>query len=150
MYSLKEINEATIKSTKASGYRTAQMNIRHADGTLGEIQIRGPQTNLFGEYEHIAYDLRQGKNTLGPLFDEFTVAVSKLKPREYERYNEYLEECYNYYNRIELGLPAVKPKLPKGLPKVLSEESMRMLHEQAEELAKIENKGFYRHVSAVA
>lgn len=108
-YPLEEVEKQAKKSIKASGYRTAQMNIKHANGALGEIQFRGKYTNMIGEYEHIAYDLRMGKNTLGANFDEFKKAISKLSDAEYSKYNEYLEECYNYYNRLELGLPAIKP-----------------------------------------
>lgn len=150
LYSKEEIAEYSKKAIKASGYRTAQMNIIHQNGALGEIQFRGAMTNIIGEYEHIAYDLRQGKNTLGPLFDDFAEAIGKLSPDQYEKYNKYLEECYNYYNRIELGLPATKPSLPKCFPKILSEESMKSLHDQAEQLEKTANKSFYCYSEAVA
>lgn len=149
-YSAEDLAEISRKTIKASGYRTAQMNLVHANGALGEIQFRGPMTNMIGEYEHIAYDLRQGKNTLGPLFDEFTYAVKSLSSDDYKEYNKYLEECYNYYHKIELGLPAVKPKMPKQLPKVLSEDSMKALHDEAEKIDAIANEGFYRHIEAVA
>ena len=150
LYPADEIASLSQKSIKASGYRTAQMNVVHSNGALGEIQFRGPQTNFFGEYEHIAYDLRQGKNTLGPIFDDFSNAVSKLSDKQYQKYNKYLEECYNYYHRIELGLPCKKPQLPKGFNKVLSEESMRSLHDKAELIAKKEAKVFNRHFAEVA
>lgn len=150
LYPPEEVATLAKKSIKSSGYRTAQMNVVHANGALGEIQFRGPQTNIFGEYEHIAYDLRQGKNTLGPLFDDFTASVSKLTDKQYQKYNKYLEECYNYYHRLELGLPGKKPKLPRGFDKVLSEESMRALHDKAELLAKEQGKTFSRHLAEVA
>lgn len=150
LYSKEEIASFSQKSIKASGYRTAQMNIIHENGALGEIQFRGPMTNMIGEYEHIAYDLRQGKNTLGPLFDDFAKAVGKLSDKEYNIYNQYLEQCYNYYNKLELGLPAFKPKLPSRFPKILSEESMKALHDEAYLLEKTINKNFKRHYMAVA
>ncbi len=128
-YSKDEMKELALK---ASGYRTAQMNVVHSNGALGEIQFRGFETNNFGEYEHIAYDLRQGKNTLGPLFDKFKYEIGKLTDAQYAEYNLYLEKCYNYYNRLELGLPAVKPKLPRGFHKILSEENMKKLHDMNE------------------
>ena len=108
------------------------MNVVFKNGTLGEIQFRGEETNKIGEYEHIAYDLRQGKNTLGSLFNDFKDAISKLSPEEYSEYNNYLEACYNYYNRIELGLPANKPKLPSKFNPILSEENMKELHDKNE------------------
>ena len=150
LYSKEEIAKYSAKAIKASGYRTAQMNILHQNGAFGEIQFRGAMTNIIGEYEHIAYDLRQGKNTLGPLFDDFAEAVGKLSPEQYSKYNKYLEECYNYYNKLELGLPAYKPSLPKCFPKILSEESMKSLHDRAEAIERAANKGFIRYAEAVA
>ena len=146
-YSKSEAKDFAIKS---SGYRTGQMNVIHSNGMRGEIQFRGAQTNYFGEYEHIAYDLRQGKNTLGPLFDDYKREISKLSDNKYARYNKYLEECYNYYNRIELGLPALKPKLPKGFNKVLSEENMKKLYEANEKRLADLKTGFAPHFVEVA
>ena len=146
-YSKSEAKEFAIK---ASGYRTGQMNIIHSNGARGEIQFRGPYTNYFGEYEHIAYDLRQGKNTLGLLFNDYKREISRLSDYKYARYNKYLEECYNYYNRLELGLPAVKPKLPKGFNKILSEENMKKLHEANEARLERLKAGFTPHFVEVA
>ena len=141
-YPAEEVAKQASKSIKASGYRTAQMNIVHSNDALGEIQFRGKYTNMIGEYEHIAYDLRQGKNTLGPVFDEYATAVSKLDDNEYAKYNEYLEKCYNYYNRLELGLPAIKPKLPTRFNKILSEENMCKLHDKNEMVQRELKSGF--------
>lgn len=149
-YSVDEVGKQTKKSIKASGYRTAQMNIVHSNGALGEIQFRGKYTNMIGEYEHIAYDIRKGKKTLGGIFKEYKEAIEKLSDDEYAKYNKYLEECYNYYNRLELGLPAIKPKLPTRFNKVLSEESLKALHDSDEILQKQLSKNFSPHIKAVA
>lgn len=146
-YSKAEAKEFAIK---ASGYRTGQMNVIHSNGVRGEIQFRGAYTNYFGEYEHIAYDLRQGKNTLGPLFNNYKREISKLSDSKYAKYNKYLEECYNYYNRLELGLPAQKPKLPKGFNKILSEENMKKLYEENERRLAELKVGFKPHFEQVA
>lgn len=143
-----QIDKLSSKSIKDSGYRTAQINVIHENGALGEIQFRGKLTNLIGEYEHIAYDLRRDKNTLGELFEPFSKAVKSLSEDEYKIYNQYLEDCYNYYNRIELGLPAKKPKLPRQLPKVLSEENMKALHDKDELLQNELKKDFVRYFEA--
>lgn len=147
-WSAEQLEKLSSKSIKNSGYRTAQMNVVHQNGALGEIQFRGEMTNMIGEYEHIAYDLRQGKNTLGEMFEPFSNAVKNLKDEEYAIYNQYLESCYNYYNRIELGLPAIKPKLPQQFPKVLSEESMKALHDKNHILQKELEKDFVRYFEA--
>ena len=149
-YTKEEINKIRSKSIKSSGYRTAQMNIMHSNGAFGEIQFRGKYTNLIGEYEHIAYDLRQNKNTLGPIFQGYADAIGKLDEKKYKIYNKYLESCYNYYNRIELGLPAKKPLLPKGFNPILSEENMKRLHDLSEAESKKIAKTFSPHLMAVA
>ena len=149
-YTLEETAKQAQESVKASGYRTAQINVVHKNGALGEIQFRGKYTNMIGEYEHIAYDLRREKNTLGENFDEFKQAILKLSDDEYAKYNEYLESCYNYYNRLELGLPAIKPKLPTRFNKILSEENLKALHDADEALQKELNKNFSPHISYAA
>lgn len=120
------------KAIKASGYRTGQMNVEHANGALGELQVRGELTNEWAEIEHIAYDLRQGKNTLGEAYNEYASVVSKISDQDYARYNTYLENWYNYFHRLEIGLPAKKPKLPEGLNPILSMENMQALHTKGE------------------
>lgn len=150
LYPAEDIEKFSSKAIKASGYRTAQANIIHQNGGRGEIQFRGTHTNDFAEYEHIAYDLRLGKNTLGPFFDDYATTVKKLTDKEYSLYNEYLEGCYNYRNRLELGLPARKPKLPGKLPKILSEENMKALHDKACYQEKLENAHFARYFEKIA
>lgn len=149
-YSSETLAKNSADAIKKSGYRTAQMNIVHSNGALGEWQFRGEYTNIIAEYEHIAYDLRQGKSTLGPVFDEYKQAISKLSDKQYEHYNRYLESCYNYYNRLELGLPAVKPKLPKQFNKILEESSLKALHDKNALLEKEAAKGFNKHIRYAA
>lgn len=146
-YTKDEIKEFALKH---SGYRTAQANVIHSNGALGEIQFRGELTNRFAEYEHLAYDLRQGKNTLGPIFDDFKAAISSLDDKNYSEYNLYLEKCYNYYYRLELGLPAVKPKLPDKFDKILSDDSLKMLHDNNEALLASMSINFEPYFTVVA
>ena len=145
-----EAQKVMKETVKASGYRTAQINVIHSNGAFGEIQFKGEQTLMFGEYEHIAYDLRQGKNTLGEIFNEYSTAIRLLNDTQYAQYNEYLQKCYNYFNRIELGLPARKPKLPKGFDKVLSMENMKNLHNKNLQLQRYLGKNFSPHLEEVA
>ena len=146
-YTKDEIRDFALK---ASGYRTAQANVIHSNGMLGELQFRGDLTNKFAEYEHIAYDLREGKNTLGPIFDDYKSAISKLSDKDYNDYNLYLEKYYNYFNRLELGLPAVKPNLPDKFNRVLSVESLKNLHDQNEIILADAGKDFIAHFEAFA
>lgn len=136
------------KAIKASGYTTAQFNAVLKDGSLAEIQIRGK--GPFGEVEHIAYDSRQGKNTLSHVYDDYKDAVKKLSPEDYDDYNKYLSACYDYYRDIELGIKSSKPKLPAKFNQILSEENMIKLHniDDAEQNAKKLN--FQQHLKIVA
>lgn len=145
-----ELAYMTKKSIKKSGYRTAQFNSICENGSLYEIQFRGKYTNMIGEYEHYAYDIRRNKDTLGANFDGFKKAISDLSDTDYEVYNKYLESCYNYYNRLELGLPAVKPKLPKGFNKVLSESSLKHLYEEDKAIKEALEKDFVPYFDDVA
>ena len=146
----KEYLDKMKKCIRQSGYRTCQGNIVHQNGANGECQFRDILTNNFAEYEHIAYDLRMGKNTLGPLFNDYKKEISKLSDAKYEKYTEYLQQCYNYYNRKSLGLPAKKPSLPKGFNKILSEDNMKKLHDANELRLKDLGKNFTQYFEEVA
>ncbi len=146
----KAADKIRSKAIKASGYRTAQMKMKYLNGAYGELQCRGVYTNMIGEYEHVAYDLRNGKDTCSEIFNEYKKAITKLTDQEYDVYNKYLESCYNYYNRLELGLPAKKPKLPTMFNKVLSEDNMRKLHFEDVEFQKRLGRNFSRHIEAAA
>lgn len=94
--------------------------------------------------------MRQGKNTLGEVFNEYAEVVSKLPDSQYQIYNKYLESCYNYCHRLELGLPAKKPVLPEHLNPILSMDSMKALHEKGELAKQAESLGFTPYFEAVA
>ena len=148
-YNLDELTKSQKSAIKDSGYVTTQMNVILPDGTLAEAQFRG--SNLFAEYEHIAYDSRQAKNTLGEVFNEYQDAIKSLKESQYEEYNTYLRKCYNYYRNKELGIMVgAKPKLPEGFPKILSQESMENLYKQNHEVTQNAMQTFRPHLELVA
>ena len=148
-YNLTELTKNQKSAIKASGYTTTQMNVTLPDGTLAEVQFRG--SNLFAEYEHIAYDSRQAKNTLGKTFDGYKDAIKSLKDSQFKEYNAYLRRCYNYYRNKELGIAVgAKPKLPEGFPKILSQESMENLYRLNHENTKLAMQTFTPHLELVA
>lgn len=148
-YNLTELTKNQKSAIKASGYTTTQMNVTLPDGTLAEAQFRG--SNLFAEYEHIAYDSRQAKNTLGRTFDGYKDAIKSLKDDQYKEYNAYLRKCYNYYRNKELGIMVgAKPKLPEGFPRILSQESMETLYRLNHENTKLAMQTFIPHLELVA
>lgn len=136
------------QALKDSGYTTSQFNVELSDGTLAEIQVRGK--GPFGEVEHIAYDSRRNKNTLGAVYDEYQAAAKGLSPDEYNEYNKYLSACYDYYRDLELGIQAAKPQLPAKFNPILSEDNMIRLHaiDDAQQTAK--KAGFVPHISIAA
>lgn len=143
------LSKAEKSAIKPSGYTTTQMNVTLPDGSLAEVQFRG--SNLFAEYEHIAYDSRQGKNTLGKTFDNYKKAIESLKNDEFKEYNAYLRKCYNYYRNQELGIMVgQKPKLPAKFPKILSQESMENLYKLNHENNQIAMQSFTPHLELVA
>ena len=149
-YQAEGINTSTLDSSaiKQSGYTTAQMNFTMADGTRGEIQIRGKGT--FAEIEHMAYDARQGKNTLSATYDKYVKTVKGLSEKQYEKYSRYIKECYNYSRYKELGIQVPTPKLPIGLPKILSQKSMEELHRINAEIEKTIKQTFEPHIKVAA
>lgn len=148
-YGKSVLTKSEASAIKDSGYLTTQMNVTLPDGTLAEVQFRG--SNLFAEYEHIAYDSRQLKNTLGKTFDEYKDAIKSLNEDQYKEYNAYLRRCYNYYRNIELGIMVgTKPILPKGFPKILSQESMETLYKLNYENTKLAMQTFVPHLELVA
>ena len=148
-YNIKELSKREKSAIKDSGYITTQMNVILPDGTLAEVQFRG--SNLFAEYEHIAHDSRQLKNTLGKTFDEYKQAIKSLNEDEYNEYNAYLRKCYNYYRNSELGIMVgQKPKLPAKFPKILSQESMESLYKLNESNTQIAMQTFKPHLELVA
>ena len=148
-YNLKDLTKNQKSAIKDSGYITTQMNVTLPDGTLAEVQFRG--SNLFAEYEHIAYDSRQLKNTLGKTFNGYKNAIRSLNDNQFKEYNAYLRRCYNYYRNKELGIAVgAKPKLPKGFPKILSQESMESLYRLNHENTQIAMQTFVPHLEMVA
>jgi DNA-binding transcriptional MerR regulator len=129
---------------KGSGYTTTQMNFTMADGTQGELQLRGE--GFFAEIEHIAYDARQGKNTLGVAYQEYVRTVKGLSEKQYDSYNRYIKECYNYTRNLELGIQTPTPKLPKGLPSILSQRSMENLHDINAQMEAAAKEAFTPHL----
>lgn len=148
-YGTEILSKAEKSAIKPSGYTTTQMNVTLPDGSLAEVQFRG--SNLFAEYEHIAYDSRQSKNTLGKTFDNYKKAIESLKNDEFDEYNAYLRKCYNYYRNQELGIMVgQKPKLPAKFPKILSQESMESLYRLNHENTQLAMQTFKPHLELVA
>lgn len=113
---------------KKSGYTTSQFNAVLSDGSLAEIQIRGK--GPFGEVEHIAYDSRQAKNTLGSVYDEYKQAVIAVEKQGLTtEYNNYLSRTYDYYRDVELGIVSTKPTLPESLRAFKGKDGTALLDE---------------------
>ena len=146
-YAKKEKKYYAIKDT---GYRTTQMDVIHSNGTRGEIQIKGAHTCSFGERQHIPYDLMLEKQTVNSMFNDYRKVYKYLKPHQQKKYNHYFENCFDYYNRIELGLPAKQPKLPKGLKEILSDKSLESLYLKNEQRLAELKQDFVPHFREIA
>jgi len=124
------------KQIKSSGYNAVQLKIKHKNGSIGELQIRGSKVDAVAEYEHIPYDLRTGKditrgsNKIAELLNPFKKAVKKLTDEQYVEYEKYLAKTYKCARREELGLTPRKAELPEGFDPILSTENLKLLHEK--------------------
>ena len=132
-------NGKATKNIKESGYTSSQFNVIGKNGLRIEVQYRSEKINEFAEYEHVPYDIRQGKDTVE---DEKYNSIrkilnEKMSPDEYKHYNRYLTQVYNYNRRLELGLPVgEKPRLnKKDFPNLtledleqISDEGLKKLH----------------------
>lgn len=143
-YGLEKMPQSAQDAIKPSGYTTGQINVTLSDGTLAEVQIRG--SGDFAEYEHIAYDAKLNKNTLGEIYKEYKDIILKIPKEDMPEYNKYISDCYDYYRDIELGIIREKPQLPEKFNKILSEENMKRLHELDEADQKNKMKTFVPHI----
>lgn len=113
----KLVGEAKTKGAeKDSGYTSTQMNVTHKlDETTtgnGELQIRGTAVNIFGDVEHIPYDIRQGKITAKDVeYSEVYSTIKNMDDASYQKYNEYLAATYEWLRWQELGIETPQPKL---------------------------------------
>lgn len=105
-----ENSQENPEAIKASGYTSSQFNIIGDNGLRIEFQYRSSEINEFAEYEHVPYDIREDKETVNnSKYDEIRSVLkdkNKMSDDEYKNiYNPYLTQVYNYYRRVELGLP---------------------------------------------
>lgn len=143
-YGLESLPKSAQDAIKKSGYTTGQINVKLSNGTYAEIQVRG--SGPFGEYEHLKYDASQGKNTLGEIYQPYAKKVQNLSDTDFAKYDNYVSKTYNYYRDPELGIASSKPQLPDGFDPILSEESMKHLHELDEIDQANKMKTFIPHI----
>lgn len=127
-----EDSQTNPEKIKESGYTSSQFNIIGNNGLRIEFQYRSSKINDFAEYEHVPYDIRGNKETVkGKKYDKIRNILAnkdKMGNAEYKYYNTYLTQIYNYYRRIELGLPVgEKPVLNKDNFKKLTPEDIALI-----------------------
>lgn len=133
---------------KDSGYCAAQIKIKHKSGAWGELQVRGQKVDEIACWEHIAYDLRKGKDLtkgnreLDTLLHPFKVAAKKLTNEEYKQYEAYVAKLYTHARDAEMGIKYSEPVLPNGFDPILSAKSLRKLFSQTKDIQIIEEKHF--------
>lgn len=129
-----------VSKSKPSGYTAVQLKIKPKNGEVIELQIRGKNIDEVADWEHIPYDLRQGKdiakgnNQAGILLSEAQTAIKKLNPEQYKLYQEYIYNNYIYAQAKEFGKPAIEPKFPEGIDPILKAENLKKLHQKTAEL----------------
>ena len=125
---------------KPSGYTTAQLNIKHKNGAISELQIRGKAINELAESEHIIYDFKEGKDLIGEnpqkskLLGDVEKAVADIykagNENKQKAYSAYLTQCYEYARKSELNEPAPKPVLPAGIDPSLDMDNIIRIHKE--------------------
>jgi len=117
-----EVDKTEYKPTtraQISGYTAFQLNFTDKDGKIIEWQCRAEKVHEFAEGEHIAYDLRTGKDiTAGDpglymLYDPVRQLLSnKAMPEKvYNSYTQYLTDYYTHLRKLELGFKSKEPQL---------------------------------------
>lgn len=123
-------------ASKPSGYTATQLKIKQKNGKVIELQIRGEEIDKVSNWEHIPYDLRQGKdiakgnNQLGILLSKAQKVIKELSTEQYAKYQEYIYDNYIYAQAKEFGKITTNPSLPEGIDPILSSENLRALHKQ--------------------
>lgn len=125
---------------KPSGYTTAQLNIKHKNGAISELQIRGKAINELAESEHIIYDFKEGKDLIGDdlkkyeLLGDVEKAVADIfkagNENKQKAYSAYLTKCYEYARKSERNEPAQKPVLPAGIDPSLDMDNIIRIHKE--------------------
>ena len=152
-YSSSEIKENNKKSTtkvRDSGYTALQMNFETKDGQVFEWQLRGDKVNVFGEAEHVPYDLRTGKDISSgnPELAEFYAPIKELLSEEnmsaedFNDYNNYLTDYYLHLRKLELGFESSEPVLPDKFDIRLKAQNLELLHDFAEQVKKGKKSGY--------
>ena len=131
-----EDSQTNADAIKESGYTTSQFNIIGKNGLKIEFQYRSNEINVFAEYEHVPYDIRENKETVsGPEYNTIRGILqdkTKMSDDDYIKYyNPYLTQVYNYNRRIELGMPVgEKPTLNKANFKNLTQEEIDLISDE--------------------
>lgn len=135
---------------KPSGYTSTQLNIRLRNPQTGEydfpvceFHIRGKELNEFYAVEHLAYDIRQGKNIyknpevkarfepeVKPLLD----AIEQMPEEDYKQFTSYLSQYYLYCRKLESGHVPPEPQLPANLPAICHVDELKRLSKLQKEL----------------
>ncbi len=141
---IKAANKKATTKVRGSGYTALQMNFETKDGDVFEWQLRGEKVNVFGEAEHVPYDLRTGKDIsagnpeLAKFYEPIEDLLSKenMTEAEFDEYNAYLTAHYEHLRKLELGFESTAPVLPEKFDKRLSAENLERLHDYAEKVKK--------------
>jgi ppGpp synthetase/RelA/SpoT-type nucleotidyltranferase len=106
-----QIIHQTPQALKSSGYTALQLKVCFRDGTLGELQIRGPEVDKVAKVEHLLYDIRNGKTLPGKNISspralekrKLETLIQSLTPKQTQDYLDYLAQYYQKARMLEIG-----------------------------------------------
>ncbi len=109
-------------NAKKSGFTDVNMYFRDASNkNTFELQIIGDKSNQVNLKEHLFYNFKtKGAATEHGVVNKKMQAIfESMTDLQKEVYEEYVNKCYAYARKLELGEQTQKPLLPEGLNKAL-------------------------------
>ena len=123
---------------KNAGYTRINSDA-HIKNINADVQFGGYHTTVWGDVEHLLYDLRQGKKLDLSHYNNGQKKIARSIIQEYKKllkneklnndYSDYLTDVWNCARKAEQQHTALKlPKLPQGINPVLSAENVLKLY----------------------
>ncbi len=119
---LERIGFFASPNAKKTGFTDVNMYFRDAlNKNTFELQIIGNKSNQVNLKEHLFYNFKtKGVATEhGVVNKKFQSLFESMTDAQKESYNTYVNDCYTYARKLELGVPAEKPMLPEEFDKAL-------------------------------
>ncbi|MEI7474140.1 MAG: hypothetical protein WCK67_05115 [bacterium] len=129
-------NPIVKKETRSTGYTGCHFLFEFNKGVITELQLKGSKTNNYHTFNHLIYDIMQGKNPskkipeLEKLLEPLVTSVKSFTNEDKNKYDNYLINSAKYFRLAECGIDAELPILPEGMDKILSLDNIESLYKE--------------------